>query len=49
MIWASNIESDLKSWAIDGSGDEVLWTEIDLRENNSDLDVFHSIQSLRGG
>jgi hypothetical protein len=39
----------LKSWAIEGSDDGVSWTEIDLRENNSDLDAFHSLRSLRGG
>jgi hypothetical protein len=27
----------LKSWAVDGSDDNVTRTEIDRRENNSDL------------
>jgi hypothetical protein len=26
----------LKNWAVDGSDDGTLWTEIDRRENNSD-------------
>jgi hypothetical protein len=36
----------LKSWTLEGSDDGVSWTEIDRRENNSDLDDTFAVKTF---
>jgi hypothetical protein len=36
----------LKSWVIEGSDDGASWTEIDRRENNSDLNHHHAVKTF---
>jgi hypothetical protein len=36
----------LKSWAVEGSDDGVSWTEIDRRENNSDLSRWGAVKTF---
>jgi hypothetical protein len=38
--------SYLKSWAVEGSDDGASWTEIDRRENNSDLNANLSVKTF---
>jgi hypothetical protein len=37
-------ENHLKSWVVEGSGDGVSWTEIDWRENNSNLNDVTAVK-----
>jgi hypothetical protein len=36
----------LKSWAVEGSDDGASWTEIDRRENNSDLNTKLAVKTF---
>jgi hypothetical protein len=36
----------LKSWAIEGLDDGASWTEIDQRENNSDLNAKLAVKTF---
>jgi hypothetical protein len=36
----------LKSWAVEGSDDGASWTEIDRRENNSDLSIKGTVKTF---
>jgi hypothetical protein len=36
----------LKSWAVEGSDDRASWTEIDWRENNSDLNGHMAVKTF---
>jgi hypothetical protein len=36
----------LKNWAVEGSDDGASWTEIDRRENNSDLDEPFTVKTF---
>jgi hypothetical protein len=38
--------SNLKSWAVEGSDDGASWTEIDRRENNSDLNDRWAVKTF---
>jgi hypothetical protein len=36
----------LKSWAVDGSEDRASWTEIDRRENDSDINDHLAVKTF---
>jgi hypothetical protein len=37
---------DLQSWTVEGSDDGASWTEIDRRENNSDLNGERAVKTF---
>jgi hypothetical protein len=39
-------ENYLKSWAVEGSDDGASWTEIDRRENNSDINDWSAVKTF---
>jgi hypothetical protein len=45
-IWAYVSGHYLKNWAVDGSADGASWTEIDRRENNSDLNDEYAVETF---
>jgi hypothetical protein len=44
--WMGPNHHHLKSWAVEGSGDGASWTEIDQRENNSDLNGEYAMKTF---
>jgi hypothetical protein len=46
MLESRSASCHLKNWVIEGSNEGISWTEIDRRENNTDLNISYAIKTF---